>query len=292
MGAKVIDITGKTFGGLFVIERDANRSGYFWMCRCLKCGLVYSVRADSVKLSRDGCYRCGKEKLHKPRVDLSGRVFGYLTVKRLSKRRSKAGSILWKCKCRCSKIVHVHTGSLKSKHVRSCGCLHREKAAEQAYAIGIANKTHGMTRSREYECWSRMLDRCFDKTKLAYVNYGKRGVTVCDRWKDFTLFYEDMGPRPGTEYSIDRINNDGNYEPGNCRWATQLQQQRNRRSNVKITYDGRTQCISEWAEEYGMPMGLVWERIQKMGWNVHDALHLPVAHHIKTKKEYHPLRTR
>lgn len=119
-----------------------------------------------------------------------------------------------------------------------------------------------------------MLQRCRDKGCKNYPNYGARGIKVCDRWKnDFYAFATDMGPKP-ERGTIERINNDGNYEPSNCRWATTWEQTRNYRRNVKLTYQGRTQCVTDWAAELGVGRSLILSRL-KMGWPPEAALTIP-----------------
>lgn len=141
---------------------------------------------------------------------------------------SKNSMKMWKCKCDCGKIVEVRQGNLKNGHTKSCGCLQQEVRV-------TSNTTHGHTsnhkNSKTFNAWVNMKKRCFDKNNKSYHNYGGRGITVCDRWMKFENFLEDMGC-PSSELTLDRINTDGNYEPSNCRWATQKEQQNNRRNNV------------------------------------------------------------
>ena len=182
---------------------------------------------------------------------------------------------------------------MRSGHTKSCGCLHRERAAEQAKSMGLANTSHGSTNTREYEVWHRMKQRCQDKRCPAFPHYGGRGIKVCERWLSFEKFLTDMGLRPSSRHSIDRYpNNDGDYEPSNCRWALPKEQQRNRRSNFPVAYCGKTQCIAAWAEEFGITTLQLWTRLRKMGWPIHEALTLPIARSIVQKKKYKYLRTK
>jgi len=121
-----------------------------------------------------------------------------------------------------------------------------------------------------------MLDRCYDEKNSAFHLYGGRGITVCSRWrKSFEAFQRDMGPRPSRRHSVDRINTDGNYEPGNCRWATPKEQARNMRSNRILTAFGKSLCVAAWAEETGIPVGVLRDRIGKLGWETERALSTP-----------------
>lgn len=282
MAGKMENLVGRRFGRLRVVAFDSIRNGKtMWRCEC-ECGKTKAVRADGLKRGVKSC-GCGTiVAAHARRQDLSGQVFGRLYVVNHCPDRP----LHCKCKCECGTIVRVCSSSLKSKHTTSCGCLQREKAKETATRMGRSNKQHGQTASREYETWHRMRQRCNDSNCPNYKDYGGRGISVCSRWDSFAKFLFDMGPRPSSKHSLDRIDNDGDYCPSNCRWAIQKTQQRNRRSNILITYDGRTKCISEWAEEYLIPTQVLWRRLRKMGWEIHDALTVPLAHTIHQKRLY------
>jgi hypothetical protein len=134
---------------------------------------------------------------------------------------------------------------------------------------------HGGRNTPEYRSWHSMRDRCLCKTNRAYPDYGGRGITVCARWNDFAKFIADMGQRPSLEHSIDRIDNDRGYEPGNCRWATRSQQQRNRRKRPRFTLNGETLTQVEWAERYGIPTRTLGARLHN-GMSLHQALTTPL----------------
>ena len=146
----------------------------------------------------------------------------------------------------------------------------------------------------EYTSWASMKRRCGDPENQDYHLYGGRGITVCDRWmKSFYDFMADMGPRPSRKHMLDRKNNDGNYEPGNCRWATPLQSGRNTRKNKRITFSGKTLCLSEWSEETGFSQDVIQARLSR-GWSIEETLTLipgsfsrhktlPAGHKDKTK---------
>lgn len=132
--------------------------------------------------------------------------------------------------------------------------------------------THGMTRSIEFRIWAGIKTRCFNRNDPGYVRYGGRGITICDRWKNsFEAFYADVGPKPEWADSIDRIDNNGNYEPGNVAWATTKEQANNRRTNRIITYRGVTQTMAQWAEALGLRQGTLRERFRR-GWSLEMAL--------------------
>ena len=164
-------------------------------------------------------------------IDLTGQRFGRLTVLHRDGSTS-CRHAAWKCQCDCGEVRTICGKHLRSGNTKSCGCLNRELLSE-----GLAT-THGMTRhGREagvYGSWRSMRERCQNSNATHYAYYGGRGVTVCERWESFENFLADMGPRP-EGLSLDRINNEGNYEPGNCRWATRKQQAHNRRPATRRT---------------------------------------------------------
>lgn len=154
-------------------------------------------------------------------TDLVGRVFGELTVTSLTV--SSGTKRKWLCRCSCGKRTSVVGSNLTTGNTRSCG--HVRSEVTKARSI-----RHGMTRTAEYRAWLQLIQRCTVPQNPKYPSYGGRGIRVCDRWRNsFEAFLSDMGKRPSPDLSIDRINNDGNYEPGNCRWATRSQQARNTR---------------------------------------------------------------
>lgn len=202
-----------------------------------------------------------------------GQKFGRLSVVRHAGR--SGGRDTWLCLCDCSKTVTVRQNNLRSGNTTSCGCAHVRH--------GRAKKD---VRDLTYNSWQNMIARVDgQRGEATAANYSARGISMCERWRGFDAFLEDMGVRPvGT--TLDRIDNDRGYECGvceacvsadrnkNCRWATRKDQQRNRRTNALLTYNGETACLSEWSERLGMGRGVLRKRIDS-GWSVEEALTTP-----------------
>lgn len=186
-------------------------------------------------------------------IDLSGKKVGRLTIVKRAPN-SKAGESRWHCLCDCSGVTIVLSGHLRSKATQSCGCLAKLLTSRRS-------TTHGMTDTAEYIAWQRMKNRCLNKNMTGFKRYGGRGISVCGRWlNSFENFLSDMGVKPknGTRYSLDRIDNNGNYEPSNCRWATSLDQAQNTR-NLSTFYAtspiGRryiSDCQSQFARDHSL----------------------------------------
>lgn len=158
--------------------------------------------------------------------------------------KSTARSTRMLCQCDCGKIKSVLSGNLLNGTSRSCGCFARENAS-------MLQTKHGLHKSQVYKAWRSMFARC-SKNSRVYKHYGARGISVCNEWKSFEPFFEYMGHPPSPQHSLDRINNDAGYEPGNCRWATKSEQCKNQRRAVFIEIAGINLCITDWAERLKM----------------------------------------
>jgi len=150
-----------------------------------------------------------------------------------------------KCQCNCGKIITVRKQNYKSKKTKSCGCITVELSKK-------LNASHGLTNSGTYRSWSAMLTRCTNKKTAQYHNYGGRGILVCDRWKKFELFLEDMGIKPTEKHQLDRIDNNGNYDILNCRWVTRLENCNNKNNNSRFNYRGEFLSTTEISRRTGI----------------------------------------
>lgn len=215
-------------------------------------------------------------------IDITGKRFSRLVVKMFyghGKRGSQTVR-LWECVCDCGKSVVASYGSITSGGVRSCGCLLKD-----------AITTHGMSNTPVYKVWHAMLERCRNPNNPAWKDYGGRGISVCERWKDFAVFNSDMGDRPSGG-TLDRIDVNGNYEPSNCRWISQAGNANNRRNNRVIEFCGEFATASEWARKYNLSKSALLYRLSN-GWPIEAALTTPAdrsASNVATKarlKEEH-----
>jgi len=195
---------------------------------------------------------------------LEGEKFGRLTV--LSLAGIDDHGAIWSCVCSCGGIKEAASRHLRSGNTQSCGCMQVE--------AGRATATHGMSNTPTYNSWVGMHDRCKREDHRSWKDYGGRGIYVCARWEKFENFLIDMGIKPSPKHSIDRIDNNGIYDPKNCQWSLMVDQQRNKRSNRLINLHGKEIPITVACEILGIQRGMVYQRIRH-GWPDHDALHIP-----------------
>ena len=191
-------------------------------------------------------------------LNLTDAVFGKLTV--IERAGKQQNNVTWACRCSCGGTVTVRSSRLRSGEVTSCGC-----------DVVRRNMRHGKCGTRIYQIWKSMKQRCLDPHSTNYPKYGARGVTVCERWMSFDLFYLDMGEPPSDKHSIERRDNAIGYCKANCVWATAIEQNNNRRNSVLLTFNGRTLSQAQWARELGIHPTSLAQRL-KRGWPLERAL--------------------
>lgn len=193
--------------------------------------------------------------------DLTGKRFGRLTVIGIDEGR-QSRKTYWICQCDCGKITSHRSDGLQSGSIRSCGCLKNELSAERV----AKNHKHKQSGTRLYHIWQGMKRRCYTETSPDYQRWGGRGIKMCDQWRDsFESFFEwAMKSGYSDTLTIDRVDNDGDYTPDNCRWASAKEQGRNRRSNISITIGNTTKSLTEWCEIFGLDYRTVNARYKRM----------------------------
>lgn len=240
-------------------------------CRCVcDCGTEKMVNTDNLK--RNLTMSCGclkKERTSIARtVDISGKKYGMLTV--IERDGSMTGSAAWLCQCECGNRKTIRGTSLRCGDTKSCGCMS---------FIWLSEMFKKQNRDTvEYKIYHGMKIRCYGKNNDRFKDYGGRGIFICDRWlgaDGFDTFFSDMGRRPTRHHSIDRINNDCDYSPENCRWATNEEQGNNTRRNVTLTIHGETKTIGQWAKVSNIKYATIRAR-HKRGWSDIDCVQHPL----------------
>ncbi len=198
-------------------------------------------------------------------IDRTGQVFGHLTVIHLVPPiPGKKDNKKWLCICECGVEKIIRVNHLVSGDTISCGCKKLDILKEKS-------KTHGLSQNNDYKSeyliWVGMNRRCFNKNYKKFIDYGARGIIVCERWRGangFMNFITDMGKRPSQKHSMDRWpNNDGNYEPGNCRWATMDEQNRNKRDNHWMEFEGKKMVLLDWAKHLNVDRYFLYKLLKK-----------------------------
>lgn len=194
---------------------------------------------------------------------LIGSRYGRLVVLQTGKR---PGTYRYHavCLCDCGNYATPNIRNLKDGRSTSCGCAHRDAVTK-----------HGQWGTQMYKVWKSMHRRCYNKKETRYASYGGRGIKVCDRWHTLDNFIADMEPIYFEGGTIERIDYNGDYEPTNCKWISAPDQAHNKRSNIRLSFNGKTQCLAHWAKETGLPYGTLWERIKVLHWGTERALTTP-----------------
>lgn len=212
-------------------------------------------------------------------IDMLGKKYGRYTVIARAKRPNYASEkrAYWRCLCECGEERILAGKSLRNGNSKSCGCAVTEK-------LVAFNTTHGMCHRKEYKIWENMKTRCTNPKNEMYRYYGGRGIFVCDSWKhSFAEFYKDMGKCP-PGMSIDRIDNNGDYKPENCRWADTETQRNNRSNNNLITYQDKTLSIAQWSRNIGISSGTLRGRIKTSKWPIEKALTTPIMSYAESSR--------
>lgn len=196
-----------------------------------------------------------------------GLVVGRLTVKEFV-GYDKYKALLWLCQCECGNTSVVRGYALLGAITLSCGCLIGDATSARVIQ-------HGLSHTPEYRSWNAMMRRCLNPASKNWVEYGSRGITVCERWQTFEMFLADIGQRPTPKHTLERVDNAKGYEPDNCVWATRKTQSRNRRSVPLVEHDGQKRCVAEWAEITGIHPETIRNRLHRNGWTAERALTTP-----------------
>lgn len=200
-------------------------------------------------------------------IDYTGQTIGQFTIIKFV-GRDKYKSALWECQCSCGTIKIIRVSSLKSGAIKSCGCF------KKSHLISISTN-HNQGKHPLYSTYAQMIHRCTNPNSKNYHRYGGRGIKVCKEWLgNPEQFFKDMGPKPTPKHSIDRINNDGDYSPDNCRWATNKEQSNNQSTNHLITFNGETKNIQQWSEAFNLNQNTFHSRILH-GWSIDRILSEP-----------------
>ena len=267
------DLTGKKYNKLTVIKRandrisPSGRKFITWECIC-ECGNVITVDANNLR--NNNTKSCGCITNCK---DITGQEFGKLKVIKRMKNNSR-GDSMWLCKCSCGKSKVIMRSSLINGRTKSCGC---------GMLVGLekgrsCTKTHGMSKSRLYRIWCGIKKRTSETADERHKrDYYERGIKVCDEWSKSYEEFQKWSLNNGYKenLSIDRIDNNGNYEPNNCRWVNNKEQSNNRRSNRKYEYNGEKLNISQLSEKYNINYDLLRERLVVLNWDVKKAIETP-----------------
>src|SRR6185369_616312 len=252
------NLIGKKFHYL-TVKRPNPEKPYHWFCLC-RCGQEKSIYVYSLLKNMTRSCGCIKSEKHSINFkDMTGETFNNWDVLKLDGPKHKG--TYWWCRCKlCGSVKSIFGESIRTGMSKSCGCDRQ----------GI-NIKHGQTGSPTYKVWLQMRRRCDDPKNVRYARYGGRGITYCERWKIYKNFLADMGEKPDG-YQIERIDNDGNYEPNNCKWVPRKEQQRNTSRSHFVTFKGERLPIATWAERTGIPARVIFNRLGKLHWSVEATL--------------------
>ena len=265
------NLIGQTFNRLTVLgfSHDKNRHN-FWLCLCA-CGNKVVVEQSKLKSGHTkscGCLR--KNDLE----ELIGHKFGLLCVieEAPTKKVGDKFRRYIRCECACGNIVDVRMDQLLDGNTKSCGCLVKDRSV-----LPLPDYTNEVALKKAKSIFKNIKQRCYNSNNTRFKHYGGRGIIICNSWlESFDNFLKDMGIPPSHKHQLDRINNDGNYCPENCRWVTNQENNRNKQSDFDVTYKGETKQLREWVEELDLDFSTVKKRLL-CGWDVEKSFTLPVG---------------
>ncbi len=279
---KIVDLTGQKFGRLTVVKfysLNKNKKS-LWECKC-DCGSSKTIIVTNSNLRNWKNPSCGclaKElEIEKKKEERIGKVFGKLTI--IDYAYTKENNTYWKCKCSCGneKIIILPYCSLSSGHNRSCGCLHKERIEKiNARELPPPNYKHGDSNERLYRIYHGIKDRCNNKNNKNYLHYGLRGIKMCQSWFNSYETFKEWSLNNGynENLSIDRIDVNGDYCPENCRWVNIIEQNNNKRTNIKIEYNGDIISLKQLSNLVKINYQTLYERY-KRGWALEDIIRNP-----------------
>jgi hypothetical protein len=266
------DLSGTVQGSLHILRTSPIRGAdgrKQYECHCDACGKDVTIPSKHIDRMKD----CGCVHYNLTHQDLTGQVFSRLTVLGLDNERNEqekqSGNTkhgkYWKCKCECGNEITVRQDCLKDGNTTSCGCAARDAAT-----------THGLwaLNRRLHQCYANMIHRCYDTSNISYSNYGGRGITVCEEWKNDPMAFGQWAMANGysDDLEIDRIDNNGNYCPENCRWVDFMTNVNNRRNTKRYTANGETKTLSEWSDDVGINRNTIVSRMYMYGVPFWDAI--------------------
>lgn len=295
---KKLDITGEKNWHLTAVK-DLGRSR--WLCVC-DCGAEKEINISYLRSGKAKC--CGKCEFDGRRRqpnDLTGKRYGLLTVVGLAKSKkipSGKNVYFWKCVCDCGNETEVSSAHLISGHTQSCGCLHQKMMDTIGERASTHGRTKGFQKTKSYKTWGYIKRRCYYEKDIDYKYYGARGIKIADCWinnaEAFCEYVESLPRYNEQGTTLDRIDSNGNYEPGNIRWVTMAEQRRNTSRTHLITISGETLCLLDWAKRYNISPDTIYRRMKKFGMDEVTAITMPKQPRVKIAerlKEYERIQT-
>ena len=261
---------GERFGR-YTLSAPSTTRKHYWICKC-DCGSEREVYLYS--LLKGATQSCGCQNLNNLSArgfDLTGKRFGRLVVIGAA-NEGHTRTKYWRCACDCGNIKNVKHAYLLKGSTTSCDCRWQEIKDN---VKNVATVTHGCESDPLYPTWRNMMNRCYDPKDPRYHTYGARGITVCERWHDVRNFIADMGARP-PGLTLERKNNDAEYSPENCCWATRTAQIRNRTIVRMVEFQGEIKPLAVWCEEFNLPYKVVHARLNRYHWTIERALTTPL----------------